>query len=269
MYTTTPPRVCYDDAGHDSPALLLLPGWCSNRSVFRDVIPLMSKTNRVLALDWRGHGDSDATDADFGTSELVDDALAVIDAAGADRVVPVALAHAGWVAIELRRRLGAERIPGIVLLDWMVLGAPPPFMGALSGLQDPDVWSEVRAQLFAMWTSGVDIPALDANIAEMAEYRAEMWHRAGREIAAAFSAEPLPLAALEKLDPPPATLHVYAQPAADEVLAAQQVYARAHDWFHVQRLNAASHFPMFEIPAELAGHITDFALSLDTSLAVT
>ena len=44
-------------------------------------------------------------------------------ASGADRIVPVALAHAGWVAIELRRRLG-KKIPAIVLVDWIVLDLP-------------------------------------------------------------------------------------------------------------------------------------------------
>jgi hypothetical protein len=41
----------------------------------------------------------------------------VIEASQAQHVVPVALSHAGWVAIELRRRLGAL-IPKLVLLDW-------------------------------------------------------------------------------------------------------------------------------------------------------
>ena len=38
---------------------------------------------------------------------MVADALAVIEAAGIEQVVPVAASHSGWVAIELRRRLGA------------------------------------------------------------------------------------------------------------------------------------------------------------------
>ena len=262
MNRTNPPRIAYDDAGTGGVTVLLLPGWCSNRTVFRDLVPILSSTDRVLALDWRGHGDSDPVEQDFGAAALVDDALAVIDAAGAGPVVPVALAHAGWVAIELRRRLGADRVPGLVLLDWMVLGPPPPFLDALAGLQDPDAWTDVRAALFAMWSTGVDLPALDANLAEMGAYGQDMWNRAGREIAASFRAEGSPVAALEALDPPSPTLHVYAQPAADEALEAQQAYAREHPWFQVQRLDARSHFPMFEVPGELSAAITGFAHSL-------
>ena len=94
-----------------------------------------------------------------------------IDRAGLERVVPVALSHAGWAALDLRERLGADRVPGVVLLDWMVLGTPPGFDDALAGLQSP-AWADVRAGLFEMWTTGVDVPALDAYVASMGGYGA-------------------------------------------------------------------------------------------------
>jgi hypothetical protein len=52
----------------------------------------------------------------------------------------------------------------------MVLGLPPQFLEALAGLQDPNLWEEVRVTLFSMWTEGIDIPELDSLIAEMREY---------------------------------------------------------------------------------------------------
>jgi len=121
-------------------------------------------------MDWRGHGESDRLEADFGTEDLATDAIKVLDRSGVDRVVPVGLSHAGWVAIQLRARLGPQRVPGVVLVDWMVLGAPPGFGDALAGLRDPDAWEQVRAGLFAMWTTGIDLPALDAQIAKMGRY---------------------------------------------------------------------------------------------------
>jgi len=51
--------------------------------------------------------------------------------------VPLAISHSGWVAIELRRRLGS-RMPVVVLLDWLVLEPPAPFLDALAALQDPE-----------------------------------------------------------------------------------------------------------------------------------
>ncbi|MEM3035141.1 MAG: alpha/beta hydrolase, partial [Candidatus Nitrosocaldus sp.] len=108
-------EIVYDDLGKGEPTLLFMPGWCSDRRVFQDLILRFTMRRRTLALDWRGHGESGSSKDDFGNDALVSDALAVIEASKARQVIPVALAHAGWIAIELRRRLGAL-IPKLVLV---------------------------------------------------------------------------------------------------------------------------------------------------------
>lgn len=261
MTTTTTSLLARTDRGHGEPALLLLPGWCGDRSVFDPLLDLLPQ-RRVLSVDWPGHGESAAPDKDFGYTDLVDALAATLDHAGVGRVVPVALSHAGWAAIALRRRLGAETVPGLVLLDWMVLGPPPPFLDALAGLQQPESWQQVRSGLFAMWKSDLRVPGLAEYIDSMGGQGFEMWSRAGREIAAEFSAQGSPVQALERLDPPPPTLHLYAQPADDGLLAAQQDYAASHPWFRVERLEARSHFPMFEVPEEMAMRIEEFVGAL-------
>src|SRR5262245_8490041 len=133
--------IAYDDVGAGDVTLLLMPGWCGPRTVYRPLLAELGSQVRAIAVDWRGHGDSAPATADFGYAELLADAVAVLDAAGADRVIPAGLAHAGWAAIDLRRTLGASRVPAIALIDWMVLGGPPPFFAALAGLQDPEQWS--------------------------------------------------------------------------------------------------------------------------------
>jgi pimeloyl-ACP methyl ester carboxylesterase len=85
-----------------------------------------------------------------------------------------------------------------------------------------------------------------------------MWSRAGREIARSFAAEPVPLAAVAALAEPCPTLHVYAQPRDEGYLAAQEGFAAEHGWFHVHRLDAASHFPCLEIPDAVAAAIDEF-----------
>lgn len=262
MLTTTSVPIAFDDVGDGEPALLCLPGWCAHRTVFRSLLADAGQRQRSIALDWRGHGGSQHPDGDYGTDQLVEDAIAVIERAGVDQVVPVGLSHAGWVAIELRRQLGAERIPGIALLDWMVLGPPPPFLDALAGLQDPTSWEAVRQGLFDRWTTGIDLPALDDNIAEMASHGFDDWSRAGREIARQFAEHGTPLLAIERLQPACPVLHLYAQPPDDDFLDAQQSYAESHPWFRVQRLTAYSHFPMLEKPADVAAALNDFVRTL-------
>jgi pimeloyl-ACP methyl ester carboxylesterase len=182
----------------------------------------------------------------------------VIAASGAKEIVPVATAHAGFVALELRRRLGA-RVPKLVLVDWIVTDPPVPFLGALAAMADEQKALSVRDQLFAMWTSGVDHrPVLDYVRDDMGAYPASMWARAAREITAAFLREGSPLRALSALAPPVPTLHVYAQPDDPAYLAAQQQFADEHPWFNVQKLQARSHFPTVEVPEQVVASIDRF-----------
>lgn len=250
-------EIAYDLRGPAAePLLLCMPGWCSDRTLFAAVGDRLARSRRVAALDWRGHGDSGPAPVDFGLPELVEDALAVITATGAQQVVPVAISHAGWVAIELRRRLG-PRVPAVVLLDWLVLDPPAPFLQALAALQDPERWRPTREQLFALWLESAPAAVADQVRREMGRYGFEMWSRAGRAIAAAYERHGDPLRALLALNPPP-VLHLYAQPPAPEYLAAQQEFAQRHPWFSVRRLEAVSHFPALEVPDAVAEAVERF-----------
>lgn len=251
-------KIDYTDSGRGEPSLLLMSGWCATREAYGTMAELCARHRRVLALDWRGHGCSSAPTTDFGEEGLVEDALALIEASGAQSVIPVALAHSGWVAIELRRRL-KNRIPKLVLIEWLVLDAPLPFLSALRGLQDKLHWEETRNRLFAGWLQGTQNEALSQFVQSMGVFGFEMWSRSGREIAAAYERYGNPLRALEKLKPSLPVLHLYAQPADPVFYQAQQSFAEANPWFQVKRVNAISHFPMLEIPDDLAEAIENFA----------
>lgn len=250
--------LAYDDRGVGDPVLLFMPGWCGSRTAFDEIAVRLSSRRRMLAIDWRGHGGSAAAPGDFGTSELVDDALKVIEASGAERIVPVATAHAGWVAIELRRRLG-RRIPKIILVDWIMTDPPPPFRAGLEAMRDPAHAFAVRDQLFGMWTKGVEHAGVLRYVREdMGSYSAAMWARAAREILAAYQREGNPLRALDALEPSVPVLHVYAQPDDAAFLEAQRAFAVAHPWFTVRKLDARSHFPTIEVPDEMESAIEAF-----------
>jgi pimeloyl-ACP methyl ester carboxylesterase len=251
-------RISYDDLGGGEPSLLLLPGWASSRKVFAPIAPELARTHRVLSPDLRGHGHSSAGAGDFGLSELVDDAVALIERSDAHSVIPVALSHAGWIAIELRKRLG-DRLPGMVLLDWIILDAPPPFLGALAALQGEGSWRQVRDQLFSMWLAGAGNERLSAFLNEdMGSYEFAMWARAGREIEKAYRKNGSPLHALAALQPSMPVLHIYAQPDDPGYLDAQKSFAAEQEWFDVVKLQARTHFPMFETPADVVQAINAF-----------
>ena len=97
------PQLGLDDLGDGEPALLLLTGWCSSRGRWAKAAPLLAANRRVVNFEWRGHGSSAPATADFGTAEMVQDALTAIAATGLQRFVVCAASHSGWIAIELRR----------------------------------------------------------------------------------------------------------------------------------------------------------------------
>ena len=255
--TRGPVPLKYADRGEGEPTLLLMPGWCATQKMWQRVEPRLARRHRVLSLDWRGHGRSAPHDGDFTEQGLVQDARAVIDGARAASVVPVAAAHAGWVAIDLRRTLG-DRIAAIVLLDWIVGPAPPAFLNALGALQDEDRWRPTVDALIDDWRAGSDDRVLLSFLEDMRGVDADMWHRAGREIDKAYAREGAPLDALVGLAPPVPVLHLYSQPADDEYLAVQEEFARRHPWFAVRRLPAQTHYPQLEAPDEVASSIDEF-----------
>jgi pimeloyl-ACP methyl ester carboxylesterase len=250
-----------DDLGQGEPALLLLTGWCSSRERWAKAAPLLAEHRRVVSFEWRGHGESRAAAGDFGTAEMVQDALSAIDAAGLETVIPCSASHSGWVAIELRRRLG-ERVPAIVHLDWMVQEPSSAYMELISELQDPDRWPHARDTLFDIWRAGEESEAIDAAIEVMRRQSAEMWMRSGREIEASYRHAGSPLRALSAFPTVPVVRHLYGQPATPEYLAAQQRFAEEHDWYSVCRLDARTHFSMIEAPSEVASEIERVAATV-------
>lgn len=248
----------YDDEGLGDPALLLLPGWCATRAAFGRVRDLLSARRRILVVDWRGHGASGAPAGDFGEEDLMHDALAVIADSGAQSVIPVSLGHAGWIGIDLRRRLGST-VPGIVVVDWVVSEAPAALLTTLEDVRSDADKDDAIAGLLQQWQAGVPDPALAALLADMGAVSDAMWDRAAREIQSSYARFGSPLRALAGLDHPPPVLHLV--PAAEDAFSfeRQRAYAAEHHWYHAAELPARSHFPLFEAPRQAAEEIERFA----------
>src|SRR5215212_290951 len=180
-------------------------------------------------MDWRGHGNSQESGGDFGYPEMVADVVAVIEASGAPPVITIAQAHGGWVAIELRRRLG-ERVPKMVFISWnpIITGGNPlaqPSLREVPALQttalwqaaqDEARWSEAVKQVVTTWVGDTPASVAEEMWDETGTHGYEMWARGGQEISAMFAREGDPLQALSTFSPPVPALHVYAQPRVPE-----------------------------------------------------
>lgn len=112
----------YEVHGTGEETVLLLPAWAIVHSrEWKAQIPYLAQHYRVVTYDPRGNGKSDRpTDPDaYHTLTQVDDALAVLDAVGVDRVVLVGLSY-GSVLAYLLSALHPERVAGAVFIGMII-----------------------------------------------------------------------------------------------------------------------------------------------------
>jgi pimeloyl-ACP methyl ester carboxylesterase len=124
----------------DAPAILAVHGWPQHWWLWRDVIPVLSRTHRVICPDLRGLGWSgQPADGDFSKPRFADDMLALLDALGLERAGFLGHDWGGWTgwllalhAPERLERLMALSIVhpwtprGPALLNaWRILYQPP------------------------------------------------------------------------------------------------------------------------------------------------
>ena len=99
----------------ESPAILLLHGLSSNARYWERVARRMTN-RRLVALDQRSHGLSDAPPTGYGLELLAADAGHVIRELGLNRPVIVGHSWGGTVALEVGARLG-ELVSAVALMD--------------------------------------------------------------------------------------------------------------------------------------------------------
>lgn len=248
----------YDEAG-EGPVLLLLSGWCQDHRLFKTLAPELAKTNRVIRLDWRGHGEHREHNGDFTTSEQADDVVAFLDHMKIDTLVPVSTSHGGWANIEVTDRLGSGRVPRSVVIDWIQTTPNEAFFTMIDDIQDRTNWENGRGDFFGYWigdTENQDI--IDHVNNEMANYSFEMWARSGREIAKAYRKWGNPMQRMAALKQHRAITHIYSQPFEAEYAQAQIDFAAQNDWYKPNKLPGKTHFPTLEQPKVVAETIRAF-----------
>jgi pimeloyl-ACP methyl ester carboxylesterase len=106
------------DAAADRPTILMLHGGGQNRFSWKNTGQVLADEGfHVIALDSRGHGDSDrAPDADYDVETLTADVMAVLGAI--DRpVMLIGASMGGLTGILVADQAGPDRVTGLVLVD--------------------------------------------------------------------------------------------------------------------------------------------------------
>ena len=136
-------RLHYRRQGPQSgPAIVLLHGYSDSSLSFTRIMPLLPPEQRVIAVDLRGHGDSDRPADGYRMHDLAADVIQMMDALNVPSAVVVGHSMGSFVAQALVER-APRRVSGLVLLG----SAPVPVN---------DTMSELRATVAAFTDDLVD-----------------------------------------------------------------------------------------------------------------
>jgi pimeloyl-ACP methyl ester carboxylesterase len=94
----------YEEHGTGHPLVLLHGGLHTIDLSFRELIPLLAPTHRVIAVEMQGHGRTADVDREPVYPNLADDVVALLDHLGIDRADVLGFSLGGLVALELGMR---------------------------------------------------------------------------------------------------------------------------------------------------------------------
>jgi pimeloyl-ACP methyl ester carboxylesterase len=109
--------LAYDLINGDRQPLVFIHGWCCDRTYFAPQVEYFAgRGHAVLALDLRGHGESDAPDGAYSMQVFADDVTWLCRELGMVRPVVIGHSMGGIVGFDLAVRY-PELVAGIVMID--------------------------------------------------------------------------------------------------------------------------------------------------------
>ncbi len=155
-------QLAYVDAGprkSANPPVVLIHGWIGDHTALLPQIEHFAKTQRVVAIHLRGHGDSDAPQQEYTMAGFADDVAWQCEQLGLDKPVVVGHSLGGAVALELAGR-HPDLPSGIVIIDSLLFPRPiggAEVMEAIAQLTGPNYRAAARAQAAEIYLNHVDI----------------------------------------------------------------------------------------------------------------
>jgi non-heme chloroperoxidase len=110
--------LAYDDVGaKDSRSLVLIHGISMSRRYFHKQLEPLSARQRVIAVDLRGHGDSEKADSGHTVPQYARDVHQFMEALGLERPVLLGWSMGVFVAFDYIRQFGTDGIRGLIDVD--------------------------------------------------------------------------------------------------------------------------------------------------------
>lgn len=152
-------RIAYESAGTGAPAVMLIHGAFEDRTYFAPLMTHLARRRRVIALDLRGHGESDAPQ-EASVEDFEADVIAVAEDARVESAVLCGHSMAGAVALAVAAAR-PELVRGVVMLDGVVLFPEPVRRQALENLLpalQTDQWLDALRGFFGRTLDPNDPP---------------------------------------------------------------------------------------------------------------
>lgn len=115
-------RLRYIERGPaNAPAVIMLHGYSDSSFSFSRVMPLLPDTLRAIAVDGRGHGESDRPASGYSMDDFARDTIQLLDALGIERATLVGHSMGSFIARRVAV-LAPERVSGLVLVGAGIRG---------------------------------------------------------------------------------------------------------------------------------------------------
>jgi pimeloyl-ACP methyl ester carboxylesterase len=174
-------RLNYVHGGpNDGPAVIMLHGYSDSSFSFSRVLPLMPAHLRVIAVDQRGHGNSDRPAHGYSMDAFASDLLALMDALRIDRATLVGHSMGSFVARRAAEK-APRRISRLVLVGAALTGrnqGMAELRDAVAGLTDPVDEQFIREFQKSTLCRPVPAPFFEQVVAESRKLPAYVWKEA-------------------------------------------------------------------------------------------
>ncbi|HWS59714.1 MAG TPA: alpha/beta hydrolase [Flavobacterium sp.] len=108
-------KISYSDTGNGN-AVVLLHGFLENQTMWMDLIPELSKKNRIITIDLLGHGQTECLGYVHSMEDNADIVQAVLSKLRIRKVIFVGHSMGGYVALAFAE-MYPEKVRGLVLMN--------------------------------------------------------------------------------------------------------------------------------------------------------
>ncbi len=241
------------DGPQDAPALLLLHSLGTNQHMWDPVVAALAAGFRVLRPDMRGHGGTQVTTGPYTIAQLAADALAVMDALGVATADVAGVSIGGLIAQSLAAQ-APHRVRSLTLIDTALTIPPASLWHERAALVRAEGMASLTESVIARWVTPQAPPHTADTLRHMLLATPPEGYASAAE---AIATADLTQSSCALTMP---TLVMVGEADQATPLASSQALQQAIQGARLEVIADASHIPMAEQPAAVAGAMLRFLM---------